>query len=159
VHAVYKLKKIGAIDILGQIKVSNILYISGKDMAQKYDLHHWDNSHIKNQVIVILCALKNSIFLVIDGNKSVATFQIRKNEDVLHFEKLATLPSVSGKGVGTFCMQQIEEIAKNHGCSRVSMEVYTNSEHAIKFYEQRGYKIIGETNTLKYTEVKMEKIL
>lgn len=40
----YKVEKY---HILALKKVSDILFQCGKDMARKYDLHHWDNSHMK----------------------------------------------------------------------------------------------------------------
>lgn len=65
IAVVYKIKKVGLFDFSGQIRVNSILYNCGKDMAEKYDLHHWDNSHFKNFIIVVLCVLKNScIWLV-----------------------------------------------------------------------------------------------
>jgi GNAT superfamily N-acetyltransferase len=154
-----KLQKIGLFNIVGQSKVNNILFECGKDMAQKYDLHHWDNSHLKNFIIVLLCELKNSVYLVVDENTAVATFQTKIEGNVLKFEKLATLPSASGKGIGSYCMNSIENLAKDAGCTKVCMEVYSPSQHAIDFYKHRGYTACGETKTLKYSEIKMEKKL
>ena len=39
------------------------------------------------------------------------------------------------------------------------MEVYNKSNHAIKFYEHNGYLKVGETGTLKYTDLIMEKLI
>lgn len=76
--------------------MSDILYECGKDMADKYDLHHWDNSHIKNWLIIALCALRNNIYLVYSGEIPIATFQTRKVEQSLLFQKLATTPELAG---------------------------------------------------------------
>lgn len=156
---VYKVKKIGTFDIVGQIRVNGILYDCGKDMAEKYDLHHWDNSYLKNFVIVALCELKNNVYLVIENDKPVATFQTKKIGRIMRFEKLACLPNCAGKGIGSYCMKYIEGLAKKENCNRVCMEVYTPSKHALNFYLHRGYKVCGEVKTLKYSEIKMEKIL
>lgn len=137
--------------------VSDILYKCGKDMAAQYDLHHWDNSHIKNYIVVGLCALKNDIFLVYDENVPVATFQIRKEDKSLLFQKLATSPAFAGGGIGSYCINIIEMMAKESGLTNVICEVYAESKHAITFYEHRGYKTYGTTQTLKYKEYKMRK--
>ena len=42
-------------------------------------------------------------------------------------------------------------------CKEVICEVYDKSEHARKFYEHKGYMVYGETDTLKYKELKMKK--
>lgn len=155
----YKVKKISLLNFLGQLKVNDILFDCGKDMAIKFDLHHWDNSHFKNFLIVAMCELKNTVYLVTDNEKPIATFQTKKIGKTMRFEKLASSPKNSGKGVGSFCMKEIENIAKKSGCEKVCMEVYSSSQHALDFYLHRGYKVCGETKTLKYSEVKMEKVL
>lgn len=137
--------------------VAKILNRCGKDMSNKYGLHHWDNPMIKSCVIVFLCLLKNQIYLVLDAGTSVATFQIKVLDDVLFFEKLAVAPNVSGKGYGSYCMKLIEKRAIKLGLKKVRMEVYDQSEHAIDFYKHKGYSQVGETGTLKYTDLVMEK--
>ena len=141
------------------LSVAKILNRCGKDMAEKYGLHHWDNSMIKSCIIVLLCAMKNKIYLVLDGKKKIATFQTKKIGGVLFFEKLAVIPEVSGKGYGSQCLKLIESQAKELGCHQVCMEVYDQSEHAINFYTHKGYTRVGETGTLRYTNLVMEKKL
>lgn len=155
----YIVKKIGVTDIKGLLAVSYILYKCGKDMAHKLDLHHWNNPYIKSFVIVCICSLKNSVYLVSNEKEKVATFQVRQQGEKLYFEKLATSPSDYGKGIGSFCMNQIEEIALKKGCKKVCMEVYSLSQHAIKFYEYHGYITNKVESTLKYKIIKMEKNL
>lgn len=155
----YSIRKLNICNISGLKKVSDILYKCGKDMAKKYDLHHWDNSHIKNWMIVALCALKNDIYLVYNEKTPVGTFQTRKTDKSLLFQKLATTPAFSGAGIGSYCLTQIERLAKENGCAAVICEVYDKSEQAKNFYEHRGYTIYGSTETLKYKELKMRKEL
>lgn len=92
----YSIRKLSKINISGLKRVSDILYECGKDMAAKYDLHHWDNSHVKNWLIVVLCALKNNIYLMYNEKIPVATFQTRKVEQSLLFQKLGTSPKYAG---------------------------------------------------------------
>ena len=139
--------------------VAKILNRCGKDMSNKYGLHHWDNPMIKSCVIVFLCLLKNQIYLVLDAGTPVATFQIKELNDALFFEKLAVVPNVSGKGYGSYCMKLIEKRAIKVGLKKVRMEVYDQSEHAIEFYKHKGYSQVGETGTLKYTDLVMEKVV
>lgn len=155
----FEVKQIGKGNISGQLKINKILYECGKDMVKRYNLHHWDNSKLKNCIIMALCELKNSVFLVTENGKPVATFQVRLDRSSLYFEKLACLPSCSRKGVGSYCIKYIEEMAKKEKCKKVCMDVYSESFHALEFYLHRGYTVCGETISLKYKEVKMEKVL
>ena len=153
----FKLKKVSVYNIPQLTKVASILNACGKDMARKYNLHHWDNPYIKSFAIVCLCVLKNEVFLLYSDKSPVATFQIKVKNETLHFEKLGTLPSAAGQGIGSLCMKKIETIAQKRGCNKVVMEVYEPSQHAITFYEHKGYKSVGLVDTLKYREIKMEK--
>lgn len=153
----YQICKLSKRNIAGLKKVSDILYECGKDMAKKYDLHHWDNSHIKNYIIVVLCTLKNDIYLVYSEKTPVATFQTRKMEQSFCFNKLATAPAFFSGGIGSFCLTEIERLAKENGCTEVVCEVYNKSEHAKSFYEHRGYTTYGASETLKYKEWKLRK--
>ena len=153
----YSFIKVAVYDLPRLTKVASILNICGKDMAKKYNLHHWDNSYIKSFAITCLCVLKNEIFLLYSDKSPAATFQIKVKNKTLHFEKLGTHPSVAGQGIGSLCIKKIEAIAKKRGCNRVAMEVYEPSQHAITFYEHKGYKRVGMVDTLKYKEIKMEK--
>lgn len=155
----YSIQKLNILSIFKLKKVSDILYECGKDMAARYGLHHWDNPHVKNWLIVVMCALKNDIYLVYLSQKPVATFQIRKSKNTVIFQKLATLPTFSGCGIGSFCIEEIERLAREADCSEVTCEVYDKSEHAKNFYERRGYTIYGTTETLKYKELKLRKEL
>jgi len=155
----YSVCKLQKWNVVGLWKVSEILSKCGKDMVQTQELHHWDNVRLKWWVIMMLCTLKNDIYLVYKRKTAVATFQIRKQGKVQLFQKLATLPDYSGSGIGTFCLNEIERIGKEAGCLEVICEVYDKSRHAINFYERRGYLVYGTEETLKYTELKMAKKL
>ena len=155
----YSIIRLNLWNILKLNKAVSILHKCGKDMAKRYDLHHWDNSYLKNWLIIIICALKNKIYLVTDGKSYVATFQTKKRKEMLCFQKLATDPSFSGKGVGSFCLSQIELMAAESGCTEVVCDVYDKSAHAIQFYENRGYHVYGTCETIKYKELKMKKKL
>ena len=154
----YKCKSVSFIHPIRIMTTAKILYRCGKDMAQRHDLHHWDNSMLKTVAVVCYGLIKNKTFLVYD-DEATATFQIRKDGDSLHFGKLATLPDCSGKGIGSWCLKYIEQTAKEQGCFSVSMEVYDKSNHAKDFYLHRGYVLCGEVKTRKYTEFKMRKEL
>lgn len=156
----YFIKKVGHFNLLSIYRVSQILVSCGKDMAQKFNLHHWNNSIFKTFLIVCYLSLKNDIWLVIDERRqSVATFQTKKTSQGLHFGKLATSPQSAGKGIGSFCMLTIEKIAIELDCNVVYMEVYDKSQHAIDFYLHRGYIQCGVVNSLKYKEYVLQKQL
>lgn len=60
----------------------------------------------KNFIIVALCELKNTVYLVTEDEKPVATFQTKQVGKTMRFEKLACSPKHSGKGIGSFCIHR-----------------------------------------------------
>lgn len=157
----YKIKKIKKIDVFNTLNVAFILYACGKDMAKNLDLHHWDNSLLKSIIIVYYCMLKNNdVYLLYDRKKAIATFQTKINDDKLYFEKLGTIPSKHGKGIGSYCLQLIENQAKESACKSIVTEAFEDGQHAVSFYQKRGFKIIGNTYSIKKRrEMVLEKKL
>ena len=141
------------------IAVTNILHSCGKDMAKKYDIHHWDNPWIKTLIIVLMCLKNNKGYVLEQAGSIVATYQIKVADGSLYFEKLAVKPEMSGRGLGSFCLNEIEEIAQKSGCKKVRMDVYSKSKHAIQFYKNHGFSQTGLNTTLKYQVVCLEKEL
>ena len=141
--------------------IARILKKCGDDMYAKYNLTHWKNSYFKTLLIVFYTALKNDVYVCVNKNEgaTVATFQTRRLKDTVCFSKLAVMPNSSGKGIGSFCLEQIEEMTKKEGIYTLKCEVYDKSIHARNFYISRGYKEVGNVNTLKYNELILEKKL
>ena len=155
----YIVIKVNKFQIKEILTVASILNDCGKQMADKYDLHHWDNPFLKTFLIVLMCTFKNELYILYSDNMALATFMIFHDEGVLKLEKLATVPSYHGKGIGSFCISYIENIARCIGCTKIQMDVYAPSHHAIDFYKKKGFKVVGSKNTLKYNELIMEKCL
>ena len=153
----YSVNQVSIFNIKDLMSICRTLYLAGKDMSARYNLNHWNNSYFKEWIIVILCVLKNRLYLVNLDKLPVATFQLKKIGSAMRFEKLATNPQYMNKGIGRYCLEAMEQIAKSEGCTNLLCEVYGKSEHAKAFYKNNGFTVFGETKTLKYTEVKMKK--
>lgn len=156
----YRVKEIKIINIPNLIRVAKILKECGDDMHQKYRLSHWKNSYVKTLLIVIYTALKSTVYGVWDSSDDmIATFQTKKHAEALHFSKLAVRPKASRQGIGSYCLQEIESMAKIKGLLSLKCEVYDKSKHAYRFYIKQGFREIGKVETLKYTEIVLEKKL
>jgi ribosomal protein S18 acetylase RimI-like enzyme len=57
----------------------------------------------------------------------------------LFVQELATHPDYQGRGVGTFMMEQLEHLARIHGCTHLVLEVAENNENALTFYRRRSF--------------------
>jgi ribosomal protein S18 acetylase RimI-like enzyme len=57
----------------------------------------------------------------------------------LFVEELATSPDYQGRGVGSFMLEQLQHLARIHGCTHLVLEVAENNEDALAFYRRRAF--------------------
>ena len=123
-------------------------------------LFHWIKPYPK-RAIANNCN-SNKVVIVKDktSGKFTSTFQMSiKDNNVLHVRKIATDPHFEGKGIGKKNMRYMEEYASVHGCTKISLDVYKKSMHAVHFYKKCGLVIVGETKARFFSEYIMENVL
>jgi ribosomal protein S18 acetylase RimI-like enzyme len=57
----------------------------------------------------------------------------------LFVAELATHPDYQGRGVGSFMLDQLQHLARIHGCTHLVLEVAENNEDALTFYRRRNF--------------------
>lgn len=143
--------------------IYSILKECGEDMYKTQSLNHWLNpypiSRIKEDILL------KRLFLVKLDNQYVATFSLdskksrffNDDEKYLYLSKFAVLPTQSGKGVGTRCLDYIQNIVKNENYKGIRLDVYDKSSHAVKFYIKNGFENLFIAKTTNFNVICMEK--
>lgn len=152
------------------LKVYEIIRASGERMYIEQGLSHWRTPY-PLESIKKDCEEKE-VYLVkdVDENKYIHTFQLEflndlstsdneKKESKAIINKFATIPQAEGKGIGKLSINYIEDYCSKKGVSKISLDVYDKSEHAIKFYKKRGFIITGSKSTRHFSVYLMEKHL
>jgi len=57
----------------------------------------------------------------------------------LFVDELATHPDYQGRGVASFMLEQVQHLARLHGCTHLVLEVAENNEDALAFYRRRNF--------------------
>lgn len=57
----------------------------------------------------------------------------------LFVDELAVHPDYQGRGVGSFMMEQLQHIARTHGCTHLVLEVAQNNKDALRWYHKRNF--------------------
>jgi len=64
----------------------------------------------------------------------------KREMNPLFVDELAVHPEWSGKGVGSFVLEQLHHLARVHGLNHLVLEVAENNDRALSFYKKRAFK-------------------
>lgn len=117
--------------------VYDILRLCGEDMYENQGLMHWRIPYPLER-IVDDCKIKE-IYLAIEENESIATFQLSSKDNMMELSKFGVLPSKSGQGIGGKCMRYMEDMCRTRSFQGICLDVYDKSKVAICFYEKHGF--------------------
>lgn len=81
-----------------------------------------------------------------DSGALIGVGRIHLNsDDEAQIRYMATADSHRGRGVGTAIVARLEQLAKEHGATRV---IINARENALPFYQKLGYKVFRGSPTL-----------
>jgi ribosomal protein S18 acetylase RimI-like enzyme len=70
----------------------------------------------------------------------VEGFSTFKSRPLMNIHDLAVLPGHRGAGIGQALMQAAQNHAQARGCCKLTLEVLTGNERALRSYEQFGFQ-------------------
>ena len=137
----------------GELKdLHAILHSCGLDMKARLGLGHWDPPYPLH--LLQRDAAEKEVYAVIDGEQTVATFTVGTQAPpyyeltvwaepegrALYVNRLAVLPEEQGRGIGRWCMERVEELARERECAFVRLDVDARHAALARFYERLGYE-------------------
>ncbi|MDF1698181.1 MAG: GNAT family N-acetyltransferase [Saprospiraceae bacterium] len=76
-----------------------------------------------------------------DDEKIVATFGLFPLDNhTVEIRKMYAIPSVRGKGLGTWMVNHLIELAKNNGYKEIELETASSLIEAIQLYQKLGFQ-------------------
>jgi ribosomal-protein-alanine N-acetyltransferase len=79
-----------------------------------------------------------------DGGEIVGFLDIHIASGDAHINELGVTPSRQNEGIGWALMSYALALAKNEGCTVVSLEVRESNHAAIRLYEKAGFAAVGK---------------
>ncbi len=104
-----------------------------------------------DQLLLELRDERNQFFLARDGETAVGYAKMRKleqpegldEENIIELERLYTLQSYVGKGVGKMLMETCIRFATENGNKVIWLGVWEHNARAMSFYEKWGFEKFG----------------
>lgn len=131
--------------------IYSILLRCGQYLKDKQGLDHWNPPCLLSEVQEYV--QKSETFIVEEQalGSAIATFTVSthafidykeniwKNplQPALYLAKLAVLPEYQGQNIGTWCMEQVEHIAKEKGCCAVRFDALLANSKLVQFYQDK----------------------
>lgn len=86
---------------------------------------------------------ENSIALVADHERRVIGSLFSSNRNGLADLGMLLLPGYRGLGIGSQLMERFIEWCRQHGCHKITLEVWPHNKAAIRLYEKFGFEQEG----------------
>lgn len=67
--------------------------------------------------------------------------------------------AMDARGAGGIIVSLCEELVRERGCDRLRLDCTKGSEFLNRYYEERGYTVVGELTAGAYCGIKREKLL
>jgi GNAT superfamily N-acetyltransferase len=148
-----------------------ILSACGRDLRARLGLGHWDPPYPLDDMRADAAA--REVYLVEDGRRAVATYTVGTKpipdypaalwtpdtEPALYLNRLAVKPKLQHRGLGRWCMTQIEERARTLGCRAVRFDGIAAHPSLRAFYVALGYAERGPFQIGPHPVVCFEKLL
>lgn len=130
------------------------------DMQAKFGLSHWIPAYPIERLRED--AQAKSVYAVCEDGQIIATFTFGTrapyyytvsvwqdpNARAFYVNHLAVLPAYQGKGIGSWCMQTVEQFAKDEECAAVRLDAYDKHVKLHEFYRRLGYQERGTAHVV-----------
>lgn len=135
--------------------LESIIRACGRDMEARWSLRHWAGPYPFD--LVRQDARAGRLYAVERDGRVIGTFSVNLVPDdyidltmyrepeapAAYLHRLAVLPVHQGGGVGSWCVTQVERIAREHGARYLRLETYAPNVAATRLYLRLGYEHRG----------------
>lgn len=134
-----------------------------RDVLQEYGLP-WEPTGADRDVIEVEAAYLKAggEFWVVEQGKTIvgtaAYHPIDRGIKAVEIRKMYLLPSVRGKGLGQYLLQQLEVAIALRGYGEIWIETASVLKEAVKLYEKYGYQPATGVETARCDRLYLKKL-
>jgi ribosomal protein S18 acetylase RimI-like enzyme len=131
------------IRLLYEITQISMAHMSQKSPIEQKYTEEQKRKHFQNYIDEFTPELTNT-FLIHFNDKTIGRLRVVRNATNIHLGGIQILPDFTGQGIGGFIVDQIIIEANNKNQS-ITLLVHKTNHKAIKFYKNKHFKIVEET--------------
>lgn len=149
----------------------NVRAACAHDLHNRFGEGHW--AQVAPLLHLRRVAEKKHVYAVRRANRTVATFVLSRigpsflrpryfhdpAAPAAFLTALAVLPEYQGHGLGRWCMQQAEAIARQWGCQALRFDAYDHPAGAWAFYDRGGYQRRAKLDVYGVPLIAYERVL
>lgn len=101
-------------------------------------------------------------WVVVQGTEIVGTaayYPVPRSEKAVEIRKMYLLPSVRGRGLGSYLLEKLEKAITAAGWQQIWLETATVLEEAVHLYERRGYLPTTGVETTRCDRIYVKSLL
>lgn len=110
-----------------------------RSQVKAFFTRHWGSSQMVKSTGVHDCSLLDGFYAINDDYEIIGLITYHMTSQTCEIISLDSLEE--GKGIGSRLMQVVEEKAAQQKCDLLTLVTTNDNEHAIRFYQHRGYTI------------------
>lgn len=85
---------------------------------------------------------RGDVYVALYGGEIVGVAATERRDGGLYIDRLGAVPTRQGRGVGSFLLDRLEEIARSSGLDALSLETAEMAEGNIRLYRRFGFEIV-----------------
>lgn len=111
-----------------------------------------DGTRTDQHVIADLIKSGTMILKYVENDEILGCVELKPEHEGLYLGMLTVKPNLQNKGIGKVMLNAAEEIAEEHGCSKIFMTVITLRTELMAWYQRHGYIDTGVRKPFAFTD-------
>jgi ribosomal protein S18 acetylase RimI-like enzyme len=105
-----------------------------RNLGREITAHHY--------TFLAAAIARGDVYLALDGEEIVGVAATERRGSGIYIDRLGVAPTRQSSGLGSFLLEQVEEIARASGLKELSLETAEMAEGNVRLYRRHGFEIV-----------------
>jgi ribosomal protein S18 acetylase RimI-like enzyme len=105
-----------------------------RNLGREITAHHY--------TFLAAAIARGDVYLALDGEEIVGVAATERRGSGIYIDRLGVAPTRQSSGLGSFLLEQVEEIARASDLKELSLETAEMAEGNVRLYRRHGFEIV-----------------